>query len=153
MSNTYTQLHHQFVFATKFRDASIHKSWSEDLHKYITGIVQNHKHKMLQINSMPDHVHMLIGMRPQQSISQLLQMVKEDSSKWIKQNRLCPHQFAWQGGYGAFSYSKNQIENVVLYIQHQQEHHRTKSFREEYISMLNEAGIEYDERYIFQDPI
>jgi REP element-mobilizing transposase RayT len=94
MPNTYTQLHYQFVFATKFRDASISKSWSEDLHKYITGIVQNHKHKMLQINSMPDHVHMLIGMRPQQSISQLLQMVKEDSSKWIKQNSLCQHQFA-----------------------------------------------------------
>jgi REP element-mobilizing transposase RayT len=153
MPNTYTQLHHQFVFATKFRDASIHKSWREDLHKYITGIVQNHKHKMLQINSMPDHIHMLIGMRPHQSVSQLLQMVKEDSSKWIKQNRLCSRQFTWQDGYGAFSYSKSQVDNVILYIQHQQEHHRFKSFREEYISMLNEAGIEYDERYIFHEPI
>jgi REP element-mobilizing transposase RayT len=153
MPNTYTQLHHQFVFATKFRDASIPHSLREELHMYITGIVQNNKHKMLQINSMPDHVYMLIGMRPHQSISQLLQMVKEDSSKWIKQKMWCPHQFAWQDGYGAFSYSKNQVENVILYIQHQQEHHRKKTFREEYISLLNEAGIEYDERHIFHDPL
>jgi putative transposase len=153
MANTYTQLHHQFVFATKFRASSIHALWKEDLHKYITGIVQNHNHKMLQINSMPDHIHMLIGMRPHQSISQLLQMVKEDSSKWIQYKKFCPYQFAWQEGYGAFSYSKNEIDNVILYIQHQQEHHQKKPFREEYIEMLKEAGIEYNEKYVFHEPI
>jgi REP element-mobilizing transposase RayT len=115
MANTYTQLHNHIVFATKFREGNIRNEWREDLHKYITGIVQNHEHKMLQINSMPDHLHMLIGMRPHQALSDLIQMVKEDSSKWIKGNRLCPGQFAWQGGYGAFSNSKSQLPQVIIH--------------------------------------
>jgi REP element-mobilizing transposase RayT len=153
MANTYTQLHNHIVFATKFREGNIRNEWREDLHRYITGIVQNHDHKMLQINSMPDHVHMLIGMKPHQSLSSLMQMVKADSTRWINQNRLCPYQFAWQEGFGAFSYSRSQVSQVALYIQHQQEHHRKKTFREEYIHMLKESGIDYDERYVFKDPL
>jgi putative transposase len=153
MANTYTQLHNHIVFATKYRNASIHPSWQERLHGYITGIVENHDHKMLQINSMPDHVHMLVGMRPHQSLSALIQLIKSDSTKWIKENRLCSHQFAWQEGFGAFSYSKSHVPNVILYIQHQQEHHRKRTFRQEYLHMLNESGIDYDERYIFKDTI
>ena len=153
MANTYTQLHHQFVFATHYREASIKTRWQEQLHKYITAIVQDHEHKMLQINTMPDHLHMLIGMRPIQSVSSLMQVVKSESTKWINQEEFCSREFAWQEGYGAFSYSKSQIPNVIAYIQQQEAHHRKKTFRQEYIRMLTEAGIEFDERYLFLDPV
>jgi putative transposase len=153
MANSYTQLHHQFVFATQYRAASIKAFWQEQLHKYITAIVQGHQHKMLQINTMPDHLHMLIGMRPIQSVSSLMQVVKSESTKWINQKEFCSREFAWQEGYGAFSYSKSQLPNVITYSEQQQAHHRKKTFREEYIHMLTEAGIEFDERYMFRDPI
>ena len=153
MANTYTQLHHQFVFATQYRAASIKSPWQEQLHKYITAIVQGHQHKMLQINTMPDHLHMLVGMRPVMSVSSLMQIVKSESTKWINEKEFGGLEFAWQEGYGAFSYSKGQIPNVVAYIQQQQAHHRKKTFREEYVLMLTEAGIEFDERYLFRDPI
>jgi REP element-mobilizing transposase RayT len=153
MANTFTQLHHQFVFATQYRDASILNSWKEQLHKYITAIVQDHKHKMLQINTMPDHLHMLVGMRPDQSISSLMQIVKSESSKWIKEKQFCRSRFAWQEGYAAFSYSKDDISQVISYIQRQEEHHQKKNFRDEYLKMLRDADIEFDERYIFTDPI
>jgi len=104
MPNTYTQLHIQFIFAVKYRQALIGSEWKENLHQYITGIFQENQHKMLQINSMPDHVHIFIGMRPHQSISSLIQNVKTESSKWIKTQKVCKVPFAWQEGYGAFSY-------------------------------------------------
>jgi len=153
VANTYTQLHHQFVFATQYRNAAIHSSWKEQLHKYITAIVQDHNHKMLQINTMPDHLHMLVGLRPVQSVSSLMQIVKSESTKWIRGKKFCSHLFAWQEGYGAFSYSKSELPNVILYIQQQEIHHRKKTFCDEYIHMLIESGIEFDERYIFKEPI
>jgi putative transposase len=152
MANTYTQLHNHIVFATKYRDGLIDLSWQEELHKYITGIVQKNDHKMMQINSMPDHLHMLVGMRPHQSLSSLVQNVKTESAKWIKGHCLCKG-FAWQEGFGAFSNSKSQVPQVVSYIQHQQVHHSKKTFREEYIHMLKESGIVFDEKYIFKEPI
>ena len=106
MANSYTQIHIQFVFAVKYRAALIDNEWKERLHQYMTGIFQENKHKMLQINSMPDHIHIFIGMRPHESISSLIQNVKTESSKWIKAQNLCSHPFAWQEGYGAFSYQK-----------------------------------------------
>src|SRR5436309_1188383 len=109
MANTYTQLHVQFVFAVKYRAALISRAWSDELHKYITAIFQNNNHKMLQINSMPDHIHILVGLSPVQSTSCIIDLVKTQSSKWIKANKLCPSAFAWQGGYGAFSYSRNDL--------------------------------------------
>ncbi len=153
MANTYTQLHLHIVFATQFRDASIHSSWKDQLHKYITAIVQNNNHKMVQINSMPDHVHMLIGMRPNQSLSALMQVVKSESTKWIRQKKFCAGSFAWQEGYGAFSYSKSQLPRVISYIINQEAHHRKKGFKEEYIQMLISAEIEFDDKYIFIDPV
>ena len=152
MPNTYTQLHHQFVFATKYRHASIHPSWKQELHKFITAMVQCRDHKMIQINTMPDHLHMLIGMRPKQSVSSLIQIVKSESDKWINAKGFT-RGFAWQEGYGAFSYSKNQIDTVALYIKHQEDHHQKIKFVPEYKNMLNEAGIEYDEKYIFHEPL
>jgi len=152
MPNTYTQIHIQFVFAVKYRQALIHSSWKDRLHQYITGIFQNNQHKMLQINSMPDHIHILIGFRPHQSISSLIQNVKTETSKWIKQQQLSSS-FAWQEGYGAFSYSKSHIPDVIRYIQHQKEHHRKQSFLEEYKLFLKAFEIDFNEQYIFKEPI
>ena len=153
MSNTYTQLHIQFVFAVKYRAGLIHSSWKEQLHQFITGIFQNNEHKMLQINSMPDHIHILTGIRPHQSISSIIQNVKAESSRWINDNRLTSYKFAWQEGYGAFSYSKSHLPDVIRYIQRQEEHHRKKTFLQEYLAFLNAFEIEYDERYIFKEPV
>src|SRR5271165_259833 len=128
MANSYTQIHIQFVFAVKYRAALIGNDWNERLHQYITGIFQENKHKMLQINSMPDHIHIFIGMRPHQSISSLIQNVKAESSKWIKTQDFCSYPFAWQEGYGAFSYSKSQVSDVVRYIINQAKHHKKTHF-------------------------
>lgn len=152
MSNTYTQIHIHFVFAVKYRAAMIGSEWKERLHQYITGIVQHNNHKMLQINSMPDHIHILIGMRPHQSISALVQNIKTESSKWVKEQNLCRGKFAWQEGYGAFSYSKSQVLNVISYIQRQEEHHQKRTFLEEYRKMLTAFELDWDEQYIFTEP-
>ncbi|NGP77911.1 IS200/IS605 family transposase [Balneolaceae bacterium YR4-1] len=150
MANTYTQIHIQAVFAVQNRKSLIKDPWKEELYRYITGIVQNHSHKVLQINGMPDHIHILIGMRPAQSISDLIKIVKQDSSKWINKKGYSGHKFSWQSGYGAFSYSKSQLPRVIKYIQKQEKHHRKLSFQEEYLNLLNSHGIKYDERYVFK---
>ncbi|MDX1641351.1 MAG: IS200/IS605 family transposase [Balneolaceae bacterium] len=152
MPNTYTQIHIQFVFAVKYRRSLITPEWKERLHQYITGIFQQNNHKMLQINSMPDHIHILVGFRPSQSISSMIQNVKTESSKWIQQQKICGSKFAWQEGYGAFSYSKSHVPRVIRYIQNQEEHHKKVSFLEEYRKILSAFEVEYDERYIFTKP-
>lgn len=152
MANTYTQIHIQFVFAVKYRQALIAPEWKERLHQYMTGIFQQNKHKMIQINSMPDHIHIFIGMRPHQSVSSLMQLVKSESSKWVKEQNLCSSPFAWQEGYGAFSYAKSQVPNVIRYIQNQEMHHRKESFLEEYQKYLKAFELEWDDRYIFREP-
>ncbi len=152
MPNTFTQLYVQFVFATKYRDAALNAAWDDTLRKYITGTVQNNGHKMIAINNMPDHLHMFVGVNPNQSISELMRLVKGDSSEWINKERLTNSKFSWQEGYGAFSYSKSQVDTVVQYIANQQEHHKRFSFRDEYISLLKKFEIEFDERFIFKEP-
>jgi putative transposase len=117
----------------------------------MTGIFQENKHKMLQINGMPDHVHIFIGMRPHQSVSALIQNVKTESSKWIKAQNLCSYPFAWQEGYGAFSYAKSQVDNVIRYIQNQEIHHRKETFLNEYKTFLTLFGIEWNGNYIFKE--
>jgi REP element-mobilizing transposase RayT len=151
MANTYTQIHIQFVFAVKYREALIQKEWKERLHQFITGIIQSNNHKMLQINSMPDHIHIFIGMRPTQSVSSLIQNIKTETSKWVKENKFCKL-FEWQQGYGAFSYSKSHVPDVIRYIQNQEIHHKKENFLEEYKKMLNGFEIEFDEKYIFKNP-
>lgn len=151
MANTYTQIHIQFVFAVKYRTATIHFSWKDELYKYITGIIQHHKHKLIAINGMADHIHILVGIRPKQSISDLMQDVKASSSKWINEKQLAQGRFEWQEGYGAFSYGKSQLKDVVAYINNQEEHHRIKTFKEEYIDFLQKFEVEYDEKFIFKD--
>jgi putative transposase len=152
MANTYTQLHIQLVFAVKYRAALIGKDWKERLHQYITGIIQQNNHKMLQLNSMPDHIHIFIGMRPDQSISALVQNVKSETTKWIKANKICKSSFAWQEGFGGFSYSKTHVDRVIRYIQNQEAHHQKENFLDEYRKMLKAFEIEFDERYIFKEP-
>ncbi|MBI5858835.1 MAG: IS200/IS605 family transposase [Sphingobacteriales bacterium] len=151
MANTYTQLHIQLVFAVKYRAAMIQKEWKERLHQYITGIFQNNEHKMLQINSMPDHIHIFIGLRPHQSISAIVQNTKAESTKWIKENKFCKSAFAWQEGFGAFSYSKSHVDRVIRYIQNQEAHHKKETFLSEYRRLLKAFEIEYDDRYIFKE--
>ena len=150
MANTYTQIHIQSVFTVQNTDCVLRKSWKEDLNKYITGIIQNHGHKVLAINSMPDHVHVFFGMRPTQSLSDLMQDIKGDSSKWINQKGFIRGRFSWQEGYGAFSYSKSHVDNVIDYIKGQEIHHRKMTFLEEYHEFLEKFEIDYDEHYIFK---
>lgn len=148
---TYSQIHIQLIFAVKFRDALIQKEWQEELYKYITGIVQNNNHKLLSINGMPDHVHILIGLRPNQALSELVNQIKSNSSKFINDKRFLPARFEWQKGYGAFSYGKSQISDVINYINNQEIHHQKKSFKDEYLDFLNKFGVEYNEEYIFNE--
>jgi len=150
MPNTYTQIHVHSVFAVQNRSSLISTQWNERLYQYITAIIQNKGHKLLSINGMPDHVHILFGMRPTQSLSDLMQDIKGDSSRWINENRFVPGKFSWQEGYGGFSYSKSQISAVAKYIENQEKHHKRKTFIEEYLKILKDFEIEYDERYIFK---
>ena len=153
MANTYTQIHLQFVFAVKYRNGLIYESFKEELYQYISGIIKANNHKLLAINGMPDHLHIFIGMRPSQSISDLLQDIKGSSSKWINEKKFLKVKFEWQEGYGAFSYSKSHVNDVINYIQNQESHHKKESFRDEYLKFLKVFEIEYDERYIFKELI
>ena len=150
MANTYTQIHIQAVFVVQGRNCIIKKSWKDELHKYIVGIIQNNGHKVLAINGMPDHIHVFLGLRPSQSLSDLMQDVKGSSSRWINEKRLVSSHFSWQEGYGAFSYSKSHVDQVIDYIKNQEIHHRKKSFMEEYLEFLEKFEISYDKRYIFK---
>jgi len=151
MANTYTQIHIQCIIAVKFRQSLIQKDWKERLHKYITGIVQNNGHKMLAINSMPDHLHMFFGFRPNQSLSDLMRIIKGESSEWVNAQQFNPVVFRWQEGYGAFSYSRSQVQVVTDYVINQEEHHKKRTFLEEYEEFLKQFEIEYDDKYIFKE--
>lgn len=150
MANTYTQIHIQAVFSVQNRECIIQKTWKDELYKYISGIISNNHHKLLAINGMPDHVHILFGLRPSQSVSDLLQDVKGCSSKWINEKKLVRGRFSWQEGYGAFSYSKTDLPNLIRYINNQAIHHRRKTFIKEYHEMLKEFEIDYYDRFIFK---
>lgn len=150
MANTYTQIHIQSVFSVQSRFCVIHPEWENNLYRYISGIIQNKGHKLLAINGMPDHLHILFGLRPNQSLSSLIQEVKSNSSKWINENGFVSGKFSWQEGFGTFSYSKSQIGRVAAYIQNQKDHHKTRSFIDEYLEFLKEFDVPYDERYIFK---
>jgi len=151
MANTYTQIHLQFVFAVKHRRSLILEHWKKELYLYISGIIEKQGHKLLAINGVEDHIHILIGMRPNQSVSDLLQDIKRSSSLWINQKGFVNGKFEWQEGYGAFSYSKSHVPAVIRYIENQEAHHRKKSLREEYLHFLQKFEIEYDERFIFAE--
>ncbi len=150
MPNTYTQIHIHAIFAVQNRISLISKPWEQRLYQYITGIIQNPGHKLLSINGMSDHIHVLFGMRPTQSLSDLMRDIKGDSSLWVNENKFVAGKFSWQEGYGAFSYSKSQIPAVATYIENQELHHRKKPFIEEYKKILQDFEIEFDDKYIFK---
>lgn len=150
MPNTYTQIYIQTVFTVQNRLSQIQHSWRDELYMYISGIVTNQGHKLIAIGGMPDHLHVFIGLKPNQSISNLLQDIKGDSSKWINSKGFVKGKFEWQSGFGAFSYSISQINDVVKYIQTQEEHHKKKTFIEEYIQFLEKFQVPFDERFIFK---
>nr|MDA3881739.1 IS200/IS605 family transposase [Bacteroidales bacterium] len=137
------------VFSPKNRDVLIGKSWKNELEKYITGIVTNNKHKLLAIGTMPDHIHIFIGYNMNQLIPDLVENIKTSSNAWIRKNRLSKYKFEWQKGYGAFTHSHSQIEAVANYVLNQEKHHRKKSFREEYLEILQRNDVEYNDKYLF----
>jgi putative transposase len=141
--------HIHLVFAVKNRASLINPDWKHRLYKYTTGIFQSNGHKILAINGVPDHIHILIGFRPHQPLSAVVQNVKTETSKWIKRECLC-FNFSWQEGYGAFSYSKSQLPTVINYINNQEAHHAKMNFETEFRKMLDSFGIDYDEKYIFK---
>lgn len=150
MAGAFSQIYIQVVFAVKGRDSLIHKFWEEELYKYITGIVRNKEQKMLAINGMPDHLHFFIGMKPSCCLSDLVREIKKASNDFIKEKKFTKFKFQWQEGYGAFSYSHSNLDNVIKYIMNQKEHHKKKTFKEEYIEFLNKFEIEFKEEYLFE---
>jgi REP element-mobilizing transposase RayT len=150
MANTYTQIYLHVVFAVEGRQSLIKPEHNDELQKYITGIVSGQKQKLIAINNMPDHLHLLVGLRPDSSLSDLVRDIKANSSKFINEKHWVMGRFSWQEGFGAFSYSRSQLGAVIRYIENQQKHHAKKSFREEYVALLEKFGVEYDPRYIFK---
>ncbi|MEO8148849.1 MAG: IS200/IS605 family transposase [Bacteroidia bacterium] len=149
MPGTFSQIYIQVIFAVKGRENLISKQWKDELHKYIAGIIKGNNQKSIIVNGMPDHIHAFIGLRPVMAISDLVREMKNNSSNFINDRELVRGKFSWQEGYGAFSYSHSHIQNVYNYVLNQEEHHKKKTFREEYIGFLKKFQVEYDEKYLF----
>jgi len=149
MANTLSQIYLQFVFAVKHRESLISKEHKEELHKYMTGLVQNRNAKMLAIHCMPDHTHLFVGIKPTVLISDLIKEVKVESNEFINGKKWVMGKFSWQEGYGAFSYSHSHIDTVIKYILNQEVHHQKRTFRQEYLELLEKFEIPFDEKYLF----
>jgi putative transposase len=149
MPGTYSQIYIQIVFAVKGRENLISKKWKEEVHKYIAGIIKGKNHKPIIVNGMPNHIHAFVGLKPSMAISDLVRDIKNNSTNFINKNNFVQGKFSWQEGYGAFSYSHSHIDNVYNYILNQEEHHKKKTFREEYLDFLKKFKIDYDEKYLF----
>lgn len=147
MAGTFTQLHIQVVFAVAGRAHLIPAHRQEHLNRYITGIITNKGQKALAVNGMPDHLHILLGLRPDMPLATLVRDIKANSSRFINEQNWLPGKFAWQLGYGAFSYSASHLDQVIRYIQNQQQHHATRTFREEYQALLDHFEVQYDPRF------
>lgn len=150
MANTYTQIYIQIVFAVKGRQNLISKENREELYQFITGIVSNRNQKLFAVFAMPDHIHILVSISPTIAISDLVRDIKAGSSKFINDKKWMNEKFNWQEGYGAFSYSKSSVDSVVKYILNQEEHHKKKTFKEEYLDLMKKFEIEYDSKYLFE---
>ncbi len=150
MADVFHQIYIQIVFAVKNRQALISLQWEDQLYKYITGIVQNRGNKMLAIGGMPDHIHIFIGMKPAETLSDLVREIKKSSNEFIKDNQLSPSHLDWQSGFGAFSYSRSHIDRVCKYILNQKARHEKRTFEREYRKMLEDSGIEIGRKQIFE---
>ncbi len=149
MANTFSQIYLQFVFSVKHREALVPKANKEELHKYITGLVQNRKAKMLAIHCMPDHTHLFVGFKPTVLISDFIKEIKVESNEFINSKKWVKGKFSWQEGYGVFSYSHSHIDRVINYIINQENHHKKSTFRQEYHAMLKNFEITFEENYLF----
>lgn len=152
MANTYHQIYIQTVFAVKFRQGLILPEFRQELFGYIGQTIGNLGHKTLIVNGVADHVHCFFGMNPEQSLSNLMREVKANASGWVNKKKFLSHRFEWQKGFGAFSYAKSQVNAVFKYIQNQEEHHKSRTFRAEYIDILQKFEIDHNEKFIFHEP-
>lgn len=150
MAGTFAQIYIHIVFAVNGRQNLISKQWKDQLHKYIAGIIRGKEQKPIIVNGMPDHIHAFVGLRPSMAVSDLVRDIKNNSTNFINDHKLVKGKFSWQEGYGAFSYSHSQIESVYNYILNQEEHHRKKTFKEEYLDFLKQFQIVYNEKYLFE---
>jgi REP element-mobilizing transposase RayT len=150
MANTFSQIYIQTVFAEENRLSLIRPKFKEDLYKYITGIVRNQGQKVISINGMPDHLHILIGLKPAMALADLVREIKADSSNFVNKNNWVRGKFSWQEGYGAFSYGHSQLNTIIRHIQNQERHHSRRSFKDEYLALLRKFDIAYDDRYVFR---
>lgn len=150
MAGTFSQVYIQIVFAVKGRQNLIDRQWKEELNKYIAGIIRCKEQKPIIVNGMPDHIHVFVGLRPAMAISDLVRDIKNNSTNFINERRFLRGKFCWQEGYGAFSYGQSQIERVYNYILNQEQHHKKKKFKEEYIALLKKFEISYDDKYLFK---
>ena len=148
MPDTYSQIYLHYVFSVKYRHALIRPSFEEALYKYISGIIKGQNQTLIRINGMPDHVHILLRLRPAMAPSKLIQLVKLNSSKWINENKLCPIRFRWQIGGGIFSVDPNRVSSLIKYIDNQKIHHGHNTFEEEYINLLTANDIEFKDEYL-----
>jgi len=146
MANSYTQLYAQIIFSPRCRQNLIHNRIKDDIYKYIVGIIKKKNQKPMIINGMPDHVHILLGFSPDITISDLVRDIKSNSTNFVNDNNLIQGKFSWQKGFGAFTYSKSQVPRVVRYIKNQEEHHCKKTFKEEYLELLEKFGVKYKEK-------
>ena len=149
MANTYTQIYLQLVFSPLGHENVIPVKHKEELNKYTTGIIQNRKNKLLAINFMSDHVHIFIGYNPTQPLPDLMRDIKANTAKFINEKKWMPGNFQWQKGYGAFSYSHSQVDDVIKYINSQEEHHKRLTFKEEFLRLLDKFDVDYDPEYLF----
>jgi len=150
MANTFSQIYIQTVFAVRNRESLIKSTFKEELFKYISGVVTNQGQKLIAINGIEDHVHLLIGLRPAMALADLVKEIKSDSSGFINQKKLVRGRFSWQEGYGAFSYGHSQLDTIIRYIQNQEKHHARRSFKDEYLTLLRKFDIAFEEKYVFQ---
>jgi putative transposase len=150
MANTYSQINIHVVFSVKHRENIITKNFSDDLFKYISGILKNDGHYSLAVNGHKDHVHIFFELNPKSAPADVVRIVKTNSSKWINENKFVAGKFNWQEGYGVFSHSHSQQNEVIKYIMNQEKHHKQKTFREEYLGLLEKYEIDFDDHYIFE---
>lgn len=150
MANTYTQLNVHAVFSVKGRGNFISKEWRDELYRYIAGTLTETKNYSLSVGGYCDHVHIFFELNPANAVSDVLRNVKAKSSKWINTRNFVAGKFEWQAGYGAFTYSRSQRNKVINYIMKQEEHHKKRTFKEEYLELLKNNDIKYNDTYIFE---
>ena len=150
MAGTFYQIYIQFVFAVHGRENLLHKSWRDEVFKYMSGIIKGKNQKPIIVNGVSDHVHVFVGLRPSIRICDLVRDIKNNSSRFINEKKFLPGKFEWQDSYGAFSYSRSHIDNVYKYIENQEAHHKKRTFKEEYLDLLKKFEVEYNEKYLFK---